>query len=137
MSGMPPTRRRLIPGAVARQAPATDIAETDDEQVGRARVRGRRGPVEREPAQSDSEESGQRRPSSNYAATRLVNFRLPVDLHDRYKQLVRDVEERFPRLRHPSLTELIIALLEEGPVEASEVAELIRRKRAAEHGVSP
>ena len=38
------------------------------------------------------------------------------------------------RLRQPSLTELVIALLEEGPQTADEVAELIRRKRAAEHG---
>ena len=37
------------------------------------------------------------------------------------------------RLRRPSLTELVIALLEEGPQTADEVAELIRRKRAAEH----
>jgi len=62
-----------------------------------------------------------------------VNFRIPVDLHDRYKQLVRDAEQRHPRLRRPSLTELIIALLEEGPGTADEAAELIRRRRAAEH----
>jgi hypothetical protein len=69
----------------------------------------------------------------DYSTTRLVNFRLPVDLHDRYRQLVRDAEQQFPRLRHPSLTELVIALLEEGPATTAEVAELIRRKRAAEH----
>jgi hypothetical protein len=62
-----------------------------------------------------------------------VNFRIPVDLHDRYQQLMRDVKERHPRLRHPSLTELLIALLEEGPGTADEAAELIRRKRADEH----
>jgi hypothetical protein len=62
-----------------------------------------------------------------------VNFRIPVDLHDRYRQLVRDAEDQHPRLRRPSLTELVIALLEEGPQTASAVAELIRRKRAAEH----
>jgi hypothetical protein len=33
-----------------------------------------------------------------------------------------------------SLTEVIIGLLEEGPGTADEVAELIWRKRAAEHG---
>jgi hypothetical protein len=62
-----------------------------------------------------------------------VNFRIPVDLHDRYRQLVRDAEDRHPRLRRPSLTELVIALLEEGPATPEQVAELIRRKRAAEH----
>jgi hypothetical protein len=66
-----------------------------------------------------------------------VNFRLPADLHDRFKGLVRDAEQRHPRLRHPSLTELVIALLEEGPADADEVAELIRRKRVAEHGPQP
>ena len=78
-----------------------------------------------------------RRPAADYAATRLVNFRLPADLHDRFKGLVREVEQRHPRLRHPSLTELVIALLEEGPADAEEVAELIRRKRVAEHGAQP
>ncbi|HEY5317605.1 MAG TPA: hypothetical protein VIJ20_06465 [Solirubrobacteraceae bacterium] len=62
-----------------------------------------------------------------------MNFRIPVDLHDRYRQLVRDAEHRHPRLRRPSLTELVIALLEEGPATPDDVAELIRRKRAAEH----
>ena len=62
-----------------------------------------------------------------------MNFRLPADLHDRFKQLVRETEEGHPRLRHPSLTELVIALFEEGPTTPDEVAELIRRKRAAEH----
>jgi hypothetical protein len=62
-----------------------------------------------------------------------VNFRIPVDLHDRYRRLVREAEERHPRLRRPSLTELVVALLEEGPTTADEVAETIRRKRAAEH----
>jgi hypothetical protein len=46
---------------------------------------------------------------------------------------VREAEDQHPRLRRPSLTELVIALLEEGPETASAVAELIRRKRAAEH----
>jgi hypothetical protein len=71
--------------------------------------------------------------SEDYSATRLANFRLPVDLHDRFRRLVAEVEQRHPRLRRPSLTEVIIALLEEGPTTPEEVAELIRRKRAAEH----
>jgi hypothetical protein len=66
-----------------------------------------------------------------------VNFRLPVDLHDRFKNLVRDAEREYPRLRHPSLTELLIALLEEGPSTVDEVANLIRRKRAGEHEAEP
>ena len=76
----------------------------------------------------------ERRPAADYASTRLVNFRIPVDLHDRFRGLVREAEIDHPRLRRPSLTELVIALLEEGPQTADEVAELIRRKRAAEHG---
>ncbi|WP_249011277.1 hypothetical protein [Conexibacter sp. DBS9H8] len=62
-----------------------------------------------------------------------MNFRIPVDLHDRFRRLVRDTEQAHRRLRHPSLTELVIALLEEGPETVDEVAELIRRKRASEH----
>ncbi len=73
------------------------------------------------------------RRSADYAATRLVNFRLPVDLHDRYRRLIHDVELAHPRLRRPSLTELVIALLEEGPETVEHAAEAIRRKRAAEH----
>lgn len=76
----------------------------------------------------------ERRPAADYASTRLVNFRIPVDLHDRFRGLVREAEIDHPRLRRPSLTELVIALSEEGPQTADEVAELIRRKRAAEHG---
>ena len=79
------------------------------------------------------EDAGRRRPAADYASTRLVNFRIPVDLHDRYRQLIRDAEQQHPRLRRPSLTELVIALLEEGPETPGQVAELIRRKRAAEH----
>lgn len=87
------------------------------------------------PVTKDHRDTHQRnhRRAADYAATRLVNFRVPVDLHDRFKALVRDVESMYPRLRHPSLTELVIALLEEGPQTADEVAEMIRRKRAAEH----
>ncbi len=72
-------------------------------------------------------------PAADYSATRLANFRIPVDLHDRYRDLVRDAERRHPRLRRASLTEVLIALLEEGPRTPDEVADLIWRKRAAEH----
>lgn len=71
--------------------------------------------------------------SADYSTTRLANFRLPVDLHDHYRELVREVEQTDPRLRRPSLTEVIIALLEEGPSTPAQVAELLRRRRAAEN----
>jgi hypothetical protein len=71
--------------------------------------------------------------SADYSTTRLANFRLPVDLHDHYRDLVREVEQTDPRLRRPSLTEVIIALLEEGPQTPAQVAELLRRRRAAEN----
>lgn len=74
--------------------------------------------------------------AADYASTRLVNFRIPVDLHDRFRALIREVEDEHSRLRRPSLTELVIALMEEGPQTPDEVAELIRRKRAAEHAES-
>ncbi len=62
-----------------------------------------------------------------------MNFRLPAQLHDRYKRLLREVEDSDVRLRKPNLTELVIALLEEGPRTPVEVAAAIRAKRAAEN----
>jgi hypothetical protein len=85
------------------------------------------------PSSTSSAEPARRRPSRDYASTRLVNFRIPVDLHDRYKRLVREVEQTHLRLRHPSLTEVLIGLLEEGPDTPEEIAAVIRRKRASEH----
>jgi hypothetical protein len=83
---------------------------------------------------TDSAAPASRRPSRDYASTRLVNFRIPVDLHDRYKRLLLEVELTHLRLRHPSLTEVLIGMLEEGPDTAADIAAVIRRKRASEHG---
>ena len=84
-----------------------------------------------------SDQAGRRArwPAADYSATRLANFRIPVALLDRYRQLVREAEDRDPRLRRPSVTEVVIGLLQEGPTTPDEVAGLIRRKRAAEHGL--
>ena len=148
---MPSVRRRPIPGmasqpitspsptpapgkadqhvdddARASEAEASTTALAEGNDVAPVRADGRRRTA-REPVI-------ERRPAADYASTRLVNFRIPVDLHDRFRGLVHEVELSHPRLRRPSLTELIIALLEEGPGTAAEVAELIRRKRAGEHG---
>ena len=149
---MPSVRRRPIPGMASQpstppspspapapgeahhpvdddwpvsEAQASTTARTEASDVAPVRSDGRRRV--REPVI-------ERRPAADYASTRLVNFRIPVDLHDRFRGLVREAELNHPRLRRPSLTELMIALLEEGPQTADEVAELIRRKRAAEHG---
>jgi hypothetical protein len=110
----------------ARASEASTVALAEGNDVAAVRADGRRRTA-REPVI-------ERRPAADYASTRLVNFRIPVDLHDRFRSLVRQAEIDHPRLRRPSLTELVIALLEEGPQTADEVAELIRRKRAAEHG---
>jgi hypothetical protein len=148
---MPSVRRRPIPGmasqaltspsptstpgkadqhadddALAFEVEASTTALTEGNDVAPGREDGRRRTA-RKPVI-------ERRPAADYASTRLVNFRIPVDLHDRFRGLVREAELSHPRLRRPSLTELIIALLEEGPGTAAEVAELIRRKRAGEHG---
>jgi len=77
-----------------------------------------------------------RAPAADYANTRMVNFRLPVELHDRFRAMLREVEQQHPRLRRPSFTELMIGLLEEGPQTVDEVAAVIRRKRADEHGAN-
>jgi hypothetical protein len=104
-----------------RQWPGT-AAESDPE-----------GPRPRHPAETT--DSRRQWPATDYAATRLANFRIPVALLDRYRNLVREAEDRDPRLRRPSVTEVVIGLLQEGPSTPEEVAELIRRKRAAEHGL--
>jgi hypothetical protein len=103
-------------------APAADGTGSDPE-----------GARPRHPAETT--DSPRQWPATDYAATRLANFRIPVALLDRYRQLVREAEDRDPRLRRPSVTEVVIGLLQEGPATPKEVAELIRRKRAAEHGL--
>jgi len=145
---MPSTRRRPIPGMASQPIPTEPAAA---EPVNRAvesitenpEVRPRPAPARasrRRPrvlsGQSvggDEARATGRRPAADYASTRLVNFRIPVDLHDRFRALVHESETRHPWLRKQSLTELLIAMLEEGPQTADEVAELIRRKRLAEH----
>jgi hypothetical protein len=146
---MPSVRRRPIPGMASQpitpaplapaqaqdhieddapplEAEGTATAITVAHDVAPVRSDGRQRTVRETPIE--------RRPAADYTSTRLVNFRIPADLHERFRGLVREAEVRHPRLRRPSLTELVIALLEEGPQTADEVAELIRRKRAAEHG---
>lgn len=128
---MPPARRRPMPGMASSTGPSPPpaLAPVPDRPQ-----RAQRQSHANSPAISkESHSSKQRRPAVDYGATRLVNFRLPVDLHDRIKALVRETEAAHPRLRHPSLTELIIAMLEEAPSTTDEVAALIRRKRSAEH----
>ncbi len=133
-------RRRPMPGMasqaiVATPEPAAANPEPEPTELGGV-VRQRVSSPQAAPATvgrtRDRNVSIQRR-SLDYSATRLVNFRLPVDLHDRFRALVREAEERHPRLRKASLTEVVIALLEEAPQTADDVAELIRRKRLAEH----
>lgn len=152
---MPSARRRPIPGmgtqapAPGPHAPQQPPAGAREPRLSPPRPEPELSPVPQSSASpsppatdahgvghevtSSAENGGHRRAASDYASTRLVNFRIPVDLHDRYRRLVREAEERHPRLRRPSLTELVVALLEEGPTTADEVAETIRRKRAAEH----
>jgi hypothetical protein len=132
---MPSVRRRAIPGLDVTPPSPPPPPRPDGE------VQPVVSPTPRPGSRPDGDDDArretarERRPAADYGSTRLVNFRLPIDLHDRYKALVREAEARHPRLRHPSLTELLIGLLEEAPADADGVAELIRRKRAAEHGV--
>ena len=120
---MPSVRRRPIPGmasqpiappaptpapveadhhvdddAPASEAEASTTALTEGNDAAPVRSDGRRRTA-REPVI-------ERRPAADYASTRLVNFRIPVDLHDRFRGLVREAEINHPRLRRPSLTEL-------------------------------
>lgn len=138
MTGQPVTARSLAPEpAVAPVTPADGSEAAEGAQSDHADASAERSNASGKPAASrrpaGSAAQG-RWPAADYSATRLANFRIPVDLHDRYRDLVRDAERRHPRLRRASLTEVLIALLEEGPRTPDEVADLIWRKRAAEHG---
>ena len=115
---MPPARTRPIPGMASNTQPTAEPTHRRRTRPGGASDR--RRPGSRRARLETGAATAQRRPALDYGATRLVNFRLPVDLHDRFKALVREAEPRHPRLRHPSLTELVIALLEEAPSDADE-----------------
>jgi hypothetical protein len=148
---MPPTRRRPISGMASRLASLPEADSFPDHASDESALGGgnslqgapptegsRRqerltATTDRDGVGARAETRRARRPAGDYGTTRLVNFRIPVDLHDRFRGLVRETEIQHRRLRRPSLTELVIALLEEGPQTADEVAEIIRRKRAAEH----
>ena len=141
---MPSSRRRPIPGMPTRPDPvelpvASAAAGTVNDPKIETAASPRQRPDAGEPRRVKRPTKGSVAPSSeqrravDYASTRLVNFRIPVDLHDRFRALVREAEDRHPRLRKQSLTELVIALLEEGPRTADEAADMIRRKRLAEH----
>lgn len=154
---MAPARRRPIPGmtpapaAAPSPGPVSQSEAAGPQQAGApaappapaAPSRRDRGSSRRVAAATKAAARGggavgetgtrERRPAADYAATRLVNFRIPVDLHDRFRALVREAAEEHPRLRHLSLTEVIIGLLEEGPSTPEEIAGVIRRKRADEH----
>jgi hypothetical protein len=134
MPEMPSVRRRAIPGLSATTSPPPP-PQPDPEMRPDSSVPAPPGSRADSDDNSGRQTRRDRRPAADYGSTRLVNFRLPIDLHDRYKALVREAEARHPRLRRASLTELLIGLLEEAPADADGVAELIRRKRAAEHGV--
>ena len=140
---MPPARRPRVPGMTpagpegALPPPATSSVQ---------KTNGRRPPGEgrsrRRRSNSAASTNGKaqpapppepaRWPARDYSSTRLVNMRLPVDLHERHKDLLREVERRFPRLRNPSLTEYVIGLLEESEPTPDGMAAVIRRKRVDE-----
>jgi hypothetical protein len=141
---MTPLRRRPMPGMPA--APPAPPARPDtppgheldpvenssgaptSSPASRRRTRPSKAPSDR------PRETGPRRhPVEDYSSTHLTNFRVPIDLHARYGRLLAEAQDQHPRLRKMSLTEVIVALLAEGPQTPYEVAELVRRKRADEH----
>jgi hypothetical protein len=139
---MPPARRRPIAGMASTpvavmpaEPPAPAAVRDREEPERRQRSQGQRTKGGAQSRRAEPQHSVRRRPAADYATTRLANFRLPIDLHDRFKALVRKAESQHPRLRHISLTEVVIALLEEGPATPEDIAGLIRRKRADEHSV--
>jgi hypothetical protein len=142
---MTPLRRRPMSGMpAAAPAPPAPPETRPSHEAETAEIRGGpppSSPVSRQRARPTKAPPGRpletapgRHPVEDYSATHLTNFRLPIDLHARYGRLLAEAQEQHPRLRKMSLTEVVIALLAEGPQTADEVAELVRRKRADEHG---
>jgi hypothetical protein len=137
---MTPLRRRPMPGMPAASStvfqpaasPETDPTEPAPAAAPSA-VAAKPAPRNGSGSRSRPETQPLRRAAADYSSTRLANFRLPTDLHDRYRELVHQAQLQHPRLRRLSLTEVLIALMEEGPQTPAEVAELVRRKRADEH----
>ena len=138
---MTPLRRRPMPGMPAAppaskpepaRSPDPDRADRSAASSAPETLRISR-PRRRSTAATARGEGAPRRHPVDYSATHLSNFRLPVDLHARYGQLIAETQQRYPQLRKMSLTEVVIALLVEGPQTPEEVAELVRRKRLAEH----
>jgi hypothetical protein len=70
--------------APALEDEASMTALTEGNDVAPVRSDGRRRTVRETPIDP--------RPAADYASTRLVNLRIPVDLHDRFRGLVREAE---------------------------------------------
>ena len=137
---MPPARQPRVPGmtpAGPESAPPRPAPSSAQETNGRRPPGEARNPRRRSNSAASTNGKAQpapppepaRWPARDYSSTRLVNMRLPVDLHERHKDLLREVERRFPRLRNPSLTEYVIGLLEESEPTPDGMAAVIRRKR--------
>ena len=112
---MPSARRRPIPGMVSEPvAPPPPNPTEADQLVAGAEVRiasvtpppiptNEAGGAEarssgggRGDRRSAAGRPPDRRPAADYASTRLVNFLIPVDLHERFRGLVREAEIRHP-----------------------------------------
>ena len=132
---MPPARRRPIPGMASSNRPSADAPPA----AARLPRRPTSEPASaRAPAPLDSAGAAGRRPALDYAATRLVNFRLPVDLHDRFERVGARSGGTIPEAAAPEP--------HGGPDRAArgrpggrrrDRPGLIHRKRAAEHGAEP
>jgi predicted nucleic acid-binding protein len=59
-------------------------------------------------------------------ATRQLNVRVRVDLHDRYRALLRALEDAGVET---SMSELVHALLEQGPRDVDAAIDVLRRWR--------
>ncbi len=146
-SDAPMKLRRRMPGMPLPPPPpleAPDMRERDDGQdsqegQGKA-VNGRplavdviESPVARKSSgperlqqSSQARDGGDVNPYAG-AGTTSLNVRILVPLHNRYRKLVRELEDERYR---SSATELFHALLHFGPSDTDEARELLRRWRA-------
>jgi hypothetical protein len=134
--------RETSPGVVARETSATaasdaDLAEGQDARNGAARRPASPARLtaahqqEPKPPAARNPPAPQNNPYAG-AATRQFNTRLLEPLHRRYMRLVRDLADDG---YETSMTELVHALLHEGPTTTTEARDRVRawrQLRAAE-----
>lgn len=128
--GFPDASQRLPDGVVARPAQTAEApaAAAEDEPAAPARPSLAVAAAPRPAPKAKRKRAAPEAPRDPYAgaASRQVNTRLLEPLHTRYMQLVRELDDDGYKT---SFTEVLHALLDDGPTTADEARELVRAWR--------